>query len=58
MNTSEVAKLLNVSRQSIYNWLKSDQAFRDCAEKNDQRFLFDIEKVRVWYKEKTKPLEF
>lgn len=58
MNSTEIAKLLNVSRQSIYNWLKSDPEFKACCEKNKQRFIFDIDKVRVWYKEKTKPLEF
>jgi len=58
LNSTELAKLLRVSRQSIYNWLKSDEEFRKTATKTEKNYQFDLDKVRVWYDSKIKRIEW
>lgn len=47
-NMTDVAEALNVSRQTVYNWMKEDDDFADVV-KDSRKALFDkcLERARV-----------
>lgn len=47
-NMTDAAKMLNVSRQTIYNWMKEDDEFSDVV-KDSRKQLFDscLERARI-----------
>jgi len=51
---TELAKKLDCTRQSIYNWLKKDTEFRACATKPFNKYIFNEVMIKEWYEKKTK----
>lgn len=54
----ELSEKLNVSRQTIYNYLRNDDTFKACSTKPFNKYLFNEVMIKDWYENKNKKVEF